>query len=107
MEPEPSVLDRGPLTDTQIREEAGLITEDIDPIDPELKEAYEQLEHARERMLSAALAFCDGTISAGQLRATRELLREKENKVADLEGKASPVFVEETSGGSRPNRMFT
>jgi hypothetical protein len=106
MEPNPPVLDRGHLTETQIREEQGeSIANEITPIDSELKEAYEQLEHARERMLSAALAFCDGTISAGQLRATRELLREKENKVGDLEGKAAPVFVEEPAGGvsSKPD----
>lgn len=54
---------------------------------------------ARERMLSAALAFCDGTISAGQLRAVRELLREKDSHLAKLEGVAAPVFVEDPAPG--------
>lgn len=64
-------------------------------VDPELERAQEQLEQAKERMLSAALAFCDGTISAGQLRAVRELLREKDMRLAKLEGSKPPVFVEE------------
>lgn len=63
---------------------------------PDLAEAYAQLEIAKERLISAALAFCDGSISAGQLRAVRELLREKENRVIRLEGETPQVFVEET-----------
>jgi nitroreductase len=46
-------------------------------IHPELDQAFRQTERALQRMLSAAIAFCDGCISAGQLRAVRELLREK------------------------------
>ena len=76
---------------------------DTDPVvevdqqtaDPEIERAREQLELARERMLSAALAFCDGTISAGQLRAVRELLREQDTRLAQLEGETPPVFVED------------
>ena len=64
--------------------------------DPEMEQAKQQLELARERMLSAALAFCDGTISAGQLRAVRELLREQDARLAQLEGEIPPVFVEDT-----------
>lgn len=63
---------------------------------PDLAEAYAQLNTAKERLISAALAFCDGSISAGQLRAVRELLREKENRVIRLEGETPQVFVEET-----------
>jgi hypothetical protein len=63
---------------------------------PDLAEAYAQLNVAKERLISAALAFCDGSISAGQLRAVRELLREKENRVIRLEGETPQVFVEET-----------
>jgi hypothetical protein len=60
-----------------------------------VREAEEQLERARARMLSAAVAFCDGAISAGQLRALRELLREQENRLAALNQNPVPPFVEE------------
>lgn len=70
--------------------------------DSEILKARERVALARERMLSAALAFCDGTISAGQLRAVRELLREQETRLAKLEGEPAPVFVEDESG-STPN----
>ncbi len=48
--------------------------------------AREQMESARRRMLQAGVAFCDGSISVGQLRAVRELLREQELRVVQLEG---------------------
>lgn len=64
-------------------------------VDPAVQRAREQLALARERMLSASLAFCDGTISAGQLRAVRELLREKDTHLAQLEGAKAPVFVDD------------
>jgi len=57
-------------------------------------EAHAQLELARQRLLSAAIAFCDGSISAGQLRAVRELLREEQN-LSQLEGKFTPPFKKE------------
>ena len=63
----------------------------------ELPEARARLEHARERLLSAAVAFCDGSISEGQLRAVRELLREQGTRVTQLEGVVTPPFVEEKS----------
>jgi hypothetical protein len=46
-------------------------------------------------MLSAAIAFCDGLISAGQLRAVREMLKEKELKLVDLEGTSKAPFRQE------------
>ncbi len=52
----------------------------------ELELAREQMESARRRMLQAGIAFCDGSISVGQLRAVRELLREQELRVLQLEG---------------------
>lgn len=52
----------------------------------ELDVAREQLEAARRRLLQAAIAFCDGSISLGQLQAVRELLREQELRVVKLEG---------------------
>ena len=52
----------------------------------ELELAREQMESARRRMLQAGIAFCDGSISVGQLRAVRELLREQELRVVQLEG---------------------
>jgi hypothetical protein len=64
-------------------------------IHPELDQAFRQTERALQRMLSAAIAFCDGCISAGQLRAVRELLREQEIRLAQLEGRYTPPFVEE------------
>jgi hypothetical protein len=63
----------------------------------ELEAALGRLEQARARMFSAALAFCDGTISAGQLRAVRELLRESELRASQLEGGQPQPFVEETA----------
>ena len=52
----------------------------------ELEAAREQMETARRRLLQAAIAFCDGSISVGQLQAVRELLREQELRVIKLEG---------------------
>jgi hypothetical protein len=63
---------------------------------PELEAAYKHTERALQRMLSAAIAFCDGSISAGQLKAVRELLREQELRLAGLEGKYTPPFVSDT-----------
>jgi hypothetical protein len=62
----------------------------------ELQSAYKQTEKALQRMLSAAIAFCDGAISAGQLKAVRELLREQEVRLAKLEGQYTPPFVSDT-----------
>ena len=52
----------------------------------ELELAREQMETARRRLLQAAIAFCDNSISVGQLQAVRELLREQELRVVQLEG---------------------
>jgi hypothetical protein len=57
--------------------------------------ALERLERAQERLLSAAVAFCDGLISAGQLRAVRELLREQERKLDEMGGIQALPFLEE------------
>jgi hypothetical protein len=65
-------------------------------------EAEEHLELARTRMLSAAVAFCDGAISTGQLRAVRELLREQEKRLAALNQNPVPPFVEEASPQATP-----
>ncbi len=75
--------------------EAEVAQTEREAADPAIQRGREQLAIARERMLSAALAFCDGTISAGQLRAVREFLREKDSHLARLEGAAVPVFVED------------
>ena len=75
--------------------EAEVAQTEREAADPTIQRGREQLAIARERMLSAALAFCDGTISAGQLRAVREFLREKDSHLAKLEGAAVPVFVED------------
>ena len=80
----------GPLVETEVADQ-----ETETGVDPEFQRAREQLALARERMLSSALAFCDGTISAGQLRAVRELLREQDMRLTQLEGDMPPVFVED------------
>jgi hypothetical protein len=85
-----SMSDTGPLVETAVSDQ-----ETETRADPEISRAKEQLALARERMLSAALAFCDGTISAGQLRAVRELLREQDLRLTQLEGETPPVFVED------------
>jgi hypothetical protein len=61
----------------------------------ELQAATERLDQARERFFSAAIAFCEGSISAGQLRAVRELLREREQRLAELSGSKTPPFIDE------------
>ncbi len=61
--------------------------------DTEYLAALERLERAQERMLSAAIAFCDGLISAGQLRAVRELLREQESKIDAMGGIQASPFI--------------
>lgn len=62
---------------------------------PEFQQAQQKLAKAKERMLSAAVAFCDGLISAGQMRAVREMLREQELRVSELQGEQQIPFVEE------------
>lgn len=62
---------------------------------PELQAARDRLDAARARMLQAAIAFCDGSISIGQLQAVRELLREQELRVVQLEGVNQKPFVDE------------
>jgi hypothetical protein len=54
-----------------------------------------RIELVRQRLLEAAIAFCDGLISAGQLRALRELLRELETRQAEAQGKPPPALKEE------------
>jgi hypothetical protein len=61
----------------------------------QVRESEGHLERARSRMLSAAVAFCDGSISTGQLRAVRELMREQETRLAALTLNPVPPFVEE------------
>lgn len=65
---------------------------------PEIEEAQHKLKLAKDRMLSAAIAFCDGLISAGQLRAVREMLKEKELKLVELEGNSKAPFREQEPG---------
>ena len=60
---------------------------------PEIQAALKRLEMARERLLSAAIAFCDGSISAGQLKAVREFLREQDLQLTRLTGRQIPPFA--------------
>ena len=76
-----------------------------DPVvstDSEYLSALEALERAQERLLSAAVAFCDGQVSAGQLRAVRELLREKERRIDELGGLQASPFLEDLEPHSAP-----
>lgn len=68
----------------------------------EYKDALDWLERAQEKFLSAAIAFCDGSISEGQLRAARELLREWEQRVSKMEGVEAAPFVEEEPSTIHP-----
>ncbi len=70
--------------------------------DTEYLAALERLERAQERMLSAAIAFCDGLISAGQLRAVRELLREQEGKIDSMGGIQASPFIGDVHDDSAP-----
>ncbi len=70
--------------------------------DSEYLFALEALERAQERLLSAAVAFCDGQISDGQLRAVRELLREKERRIDELGGLQASPFLEDVEPQSAP-----
>ncbi len=58
----------------------------------ELENARQRLDLARRRFYSAAVAFCDGSISEGQLRAVRELLREQEDRLGKL-GETGPLHA--------------
>lgn len=69
----------------------------------ELQAAQEKLQRVRERLLSAAVAFCDGLISAGQLRAVREMLREQELRLAEMEGEEKAPFIEEEAEPAAPS----
>jgi hypothetical protein len=88
------------LTETEARARpsqapSGNAAEPSQEPNPELQAAQHRLQRARQRMLSAAVAFCDGLISAGQLRAVREMLRENELRAADLGGEVRAPFVKE------------
>lgn len=65
------------------------------PASPELQEAQDKVKRTKQRLLAAAVAFCDGLISAGQLRAVREMLREQELRVTRLQGKEPSPFVKD------------
>ena len=72
----------------------GGVHEPMDRENPELEDARQRLGRARVRLLSAAIAFCDGLISPGQLRAVRELLKEQELRITKLTGEAPPPFID-------------
>jgi hypothetical protein len=61
----------------------------------EIEQLRQRLQVSRERMVTAAIAFCEGSISAGQLRAVRELLREQEEQLARLEETHVPALQED------------
>jgi hypothetical protein len=61
--------------------------------------ALARLRNARQRLYSAAISFCEGHISEGQLRAMRELLREHEQQFIELGEINVPPFIEEIELG--------
>lgn len=63
---------------------------------PEVEAALKRLELARERLVSATIAFCDGAISFEQLRAVREYYRQQDLYLTQLTGRQVPPFEEET-----------
>lgn len=63
-----------------------------------LAEAEARVEMARSRLIDAAIAFCDGGISAGQLRAVRELFREQSTRLESLTRQTVSPFVEAKPG---------
>ena len=65
------------------------------PQKTEMQTARKRLDVARERFMAAAIAFCEGSISAGQLRAVRELMRERELQLNSLSGDQTPPFIED------------
>ena len=66
--------------------------------DPTIQKANARLEQARQHLISAALAYGDGLISEGQLKAVRELLRERELRYEQLvAGRSTPPFKEPES----------
>lgn len=58
------------------------------------QEELAQLQKARQRLYSAAIAYCEGHISAGQLRAVRELLRAHEQHFTEKGEVILPPFIE-------------
>ncbi len=62
---------------------------------PEIEAALKRLELARERLVSATIAFCDGAISFEQLRAVREYYRQQDLYLTQLTGRQVPPFEEE------------
>jgi hypothetical protein len=88
------------------RKRSGLRDPRQDRLDWEaqVRESEEQVERAQARMLSAAVAFCDGAISAGQLRAVRELMREQERRLSALNQNPVPPFVEEPPAAASGDR---
>ncbi|MEW6566726.1 MAG: hypothetical protein AB1449_00880 [Chloroflexota bacterium] len=64
-------------------------------VNPEIEAALKRLEMARERLVSATIAFCDGSISFEQLKAVREYLRQQDLYLTQLTGRQVPPFAEE------------
>ena len=73
----------------------------------ELEKARERLDLARRRFYSAAVAFCDGSISEGQLRAVRELLREQEVRWGETGPLHAEPFVKPVDAEAAPPEAVT
>jgi hypothetical protein len=90
-----------PITDTRRRSSKPKLGEQphdsssSQPQNTAKQVALKRLELARERFLTAAIAFCEGSISAGQLRAVRELMRERELQLNELSDEQTPPFIED------------
>ncbi|HSB88464.1 MAG TPA: hypothetical protein VLD63_00415 [Anaerolineales bacterium] len=77
--------------------------------DRAINEAEDRVEKARSRLIDAAIAFCDGSISVGQLRAVRELLREQLSRLESLTRQAVSPFVQGKAppAEAAPNKIPT
>ena len=66
-------------------------------------EAQARVEKAQARLINAAIAFCDGGISVGQLRAVRELFREQQSRLESLTRQAVSPFVADKKAPPGPH----
>ena len=85
-----SVVDQRPEASRGPRQRQAI--EDPEARAKALAEAEARVEMARARLVNAAIAFCDGGISAGQLRAVRELFREQATRLESLTRQAVAPF---------------
>jgi hypothetical protein len=72
------------------------------PTNPKILAAEARLEQARAQLLSAAIAYGDGLISEGQLKAVRELLRERERRYEQIVSVETKELAEAPAAKPQP-----